>query len=447
MGLKEARRVCLVTLIVILAISAFALDRDMARFAATKETQARELTEGQATKVPSLVWSFFDAVRVDDWETATNLFSRLEQLKGTRPNPEPDSPAAALRTSVWPPLAETSGAYESFQNWDNKWLHRFAHEIIDSIPKESIYFGGTDPGRFIISAFSESHRDGEPFFTITQNQLADVGYLDYLRSMYGTKIKVPTTEDLRKVFQEYVADARERLKAGRLKPGEDVRIVEEQVQVSGHVAVMELNARMAKIVVAKNSGREFYVEESYPLDWMYPYLSPHGLIFKLNPSPLVGLRKEMVERNDEFWRHLTGEIVGNWLTDKTSVEEICDFTDRVYGQENLQGFKGDLGFIRSTATQKCFAKLRASIAGLYVWRAQRTKDEEERNRLRKSADLAYRQAIVMCPYSPEAVFRYCQLLKETKRTDDALLIAKTAARLEPDNASVANLVRSLRRLE
>src|SRR5262245_122903 len=201
------------------AYKTFALDRDMARFAAAKETQARELADAQANKIPSQVWSFFDAVRVDDWETATNLFARLDAMKGTRANPTPDSPAFALRQPVWATIAETYGAYEAFQNWDNKWLRRFGREVIDSIPKESIYFGGTDPGRFIISALSESHRDGEPFFTLTQNQLADATYLDYLRRMYGAKIQVPSTEDLRKVFQDYVADARQRLKTGRLKPG------------------------------------------------------------------------------------------------------------------------------------------------------------------------------------------------------------------------------------
>ena len=435
------------TFILLFAHGAFALDRDMARFAAAKETQARELADSQANKAPSLVWSFFDAVRVDDWETATNLFARLDVMKGARANPAPDSPAFALRQPVWATIAETYGAYEAFQNWDNKWLRRFGREVIDSIPKESIYFGGTDPGRFIISALSESHRDGEPFFTITQNQLADASYLDYVRRMYGSKIQIPSVEDLRKVFQDYVADARERLRTGRLKPGEDVRIVDEQVQVSGQVAVMELNARLTKIIFSRNQGREFYVEESFPLDWMYPYLSPHGLIFKLNSTPLAGLRKETVERNEDYWRRLTAEIVGNWMTDKTTVEEICDFTEKVYHQENLKGFKGDAGFVQSDDTQKCFSKLRSSIAALYVWRAQRAKDEEERNRLRKSADLAYRQAIAMCPYSPEAVFRYCQLLRETKRIDDALLIAKTAARFEPDNSSVANLIRSLRRSE
>ena len=28
---------------------------------------------------------------------------------------------------------------------------------------------------------------------------------------------------------------------------------------------------------------QFFVEESYVLPWMYPYLKPHGLIMRLDP--------------------------------------------------------------------------------------------------------------------------------------------------------------------
>src|SRR5215471_19201215 len=59
-----------------------ALDQDLRRFVAAKESQARELAKTQTNKVPSIVWSFFDAVRVDDWETATNLGARLSRMSG-----------------------------------------------------------------------------------------------------------------------------------------------------------------------------------------------------------------------------------------------------------------------------------------------------------------------------------------------------------------------------
>ena len=43
----------------------------------------------------------------------------------------------------------------------------------------------------------------------------------------------------------------------------------------------------------------------------------------------------------------------------------------------------------------------------------------------KEADFALKQAFAFCPYSPEAVFRYVQLLMTTQRLDDAIIIATT----------------------
>jgi len=428
-------------------VTAGATDSDMARFAAAKEAQAREFATAQTNKVPDLVWSFFDAVRVDDWETATNLGAGLEKASGRYTHSDPKALSEALQSPVWQTISETIGAYDQFHDWDNKWLRRFGREIIESIPKGSIYFGGTDPGRYLITVLSESHREGKPFFTITQNQLADATYLDYVRLLYGKKIYVPTAEDSQKVFQDYVTDAQRRLEAGKLKPGEDVRVVENRVQVSGQVAVMEINGQLAKIIVEKNPDRAFYLEESFPLDWMYPHLSPHGLIFELHPKPLLQLRAETVLKDQEYWRKFVGELVGDWMAEKTSVREICNFTEKIYLRKDLKGFTGDAGFAKNHEVQKCFSKLRSSIAGLYAWRAEHSKDEDEQDRMRKAADLAFRQAFVLCPDSPEVVFRYSQLLLSRKRVDESILVAETALRFDPDNASIKQLVRSLRQAE
>ena len=85
----------------------------------------------------------------------------------------------------------------------DKYAIAFGNDIIQSIPAGSIYFGGADPGRFVVTALMESHADGKPFFMLSQNPLADVTYLHYLRAMYGGKIYTPTDEDLQKSFQDY----------------------------------------------------------------------------------------------------------------------------------------------------------------------------------------------------------------------------------------------------
>src|SRR5882724_4727660 len=431
------------SLVAISFANASAVDPDLARFATAKQTQVREYAQALTNKVPSIVWSLFDAVRVDDWQTATNLAARIDQASGRFPDSgtnEAFSPA--LRTLIWPPISEMIGSHEQFHNWDNTLLRRFGNEIIDSIPRGSIYFGGTDPGRFVISVLSESHRDGKPFFTLTQNQLADQTYLAYLRKMYGGRIYIPTDDDSQTAFQDYLADAQARLKNGKLKPGEDVRIVDNRVQVSGQVAVMAINGLLVKIILNKNPSREFYIEESFPLEWMYPQLSIHGLIFQLHAKPIVGLNMEMVRTDQAYWKKLTGELVGDWITDSTSAKGVCDFVDKIFLRKDYEGFKGDLRFAKNEEAQKTFSKLRSSIAGLYIWRAEHARDAGEKSEAQRAADLALRQAYALCPYSPEALFRYTKLLTDLNRPDDAFLAAKTSLRLDPNNASVQELVRS-----
>jgi hypothetical protein len=48
----------------------------------------------------------------------------------------------------------------------------------------------------------------------------------------------------------------------------------------------------------------------------------------------------------------------------------------------------------------------------------------------KEADFAFRQAFVLCPGSPEVVFRYVSLLASQKRLDDAIVVAEAAVSLE-----------------
>jgi len=424
-----------------------ALDPDLGRFAAAKQRQLQDYAETLTNKLPSIVWSFFDAVRVDDWETATNLAARLDHISGRFPNSFRIQTSPALRSAVWAPISEMIGAYEEFHKWNNKWLHRFGREIIDSIPRGSVYFGGTDPGRFLISALSESHSDGKPFFTLTQNQLADLTYLQYLRKMYGQALSIPSDEDSQKAFEEYITDAQERLKNGKLEDGEDVRIVNGRVQVSGQVAIMKINGLLVKIIMDKNTGRQFYLEESFPLTWMYSHLSPHGLIFELHRQPLRTLSAETMLKDQAYWKKFTTDLIGDWIQERTSLKEICDFVDLTYRKDDLAGFKGDPSYARDEEAQKCFSKLRSSIAGLYSWRADQAVDPDEKQQAQKAADLAFRQAYALCPFSPEVLFRYTKLLLDLKRPDDAILAAKTSLRFDPENKAFQDLVRSLTRAE
>src|SRR5262249_17931563 len=135
--------------------------------------------------VSSDVWAFFRTAESGKFSSITNAFERLKkrssQYEGSKDDPAVGSP-------VWQQVIEIYLATEALGNGDAKYSRAFGDSVIKSIPRGSIYFGGTDPGRGLITAMSRSHAEADPFFTLTQNALADSRYLDYLRAMYGARI-------------------------------------------------------------------------------------------------------------------------------------------------------------------------------------------------------------------------------------------------------------------
>jgi beta-lactamase regulating signal transducer with metallopeptidase domain/tetratricopeptide (TPR) repeat protein len=414
-------------------------------FAQAKEKQSRELAAKAGEQISPEFQKFFDAAIKGDWRTVTNRFAYYLQhqppyTKGT------NGMEAPPRAAYWQPVLELDLAYSQVINCDPKYTALLADGIINSIPAGSIYLGGTDAGRSVPTAFCKSSIEADPFFSLTQNAVTDSGYLNYLRAMYGGKIYIPTEEDSQRCHQEYLADAQRRLQENKLRPGEDVRMVDGKVQVSGHVAVIGVRGPLTKVIFDRNPDREFYVEESFPLDWMFPYLEPHGLIMKLNRQPLTQLPEETIARDHEYWRKLVAGMVGGWLDEKTPVTEIASFIDRIYVRHNLVGFTGDPRFVQNDYAGKIFCKLRCSIGGLYSWRFSpnappeyRPKSYAENQALVQEADFAFRQAFALCPSSPEAVFRYAQLLMQLHHWDDAILVAETCLKLDPHNGQVMGL--------
>jgi len=105
-----------------------------------------------------------------------------------------------------------------------------------------------------------------------------------------------------------------------------------------------------------------------------------------------------------------------------------------------------LGFLQNAYSHRTFSKLRASIAGLYVWRVSHAAGATDQARMVREADFAFRQAWALCPYSPEAVFRYVNFLVDQKRVDEAILVAGTATKLpqSKDNTQLVQLVNQLK---
>lgn len=429
--------------------SATSLPPEIRSFIRDKEAHARSLARELDLNISSDVWAFFATAHTGSVTDVTNAFERLKtragQYAGSRPDPKVTNP-------IWQTVVEVELAVEAFAGDDPRYSLAFGRGVIDSLPPGSIYFGGTDPGRGLVTALSRSHAEGDPIFTLTQNALADRYYLDYLRATYGERLQLPDENDSRAAFEEYLQEARRRKESGQLLPGEQVDIVKDpggrdRIQVSGNVSVMAINALLVKRIFEANEDREFFIEESFPLTWTYPHLTPHGYIFKLNREPLDNLPAEIVRKDREFWRQQQKTMIGDWLGPETTIEEICSFARTVFGRRDFDDFTGDRLFVEDQYAHKLYSKLRASMAGMYWWRATNARTAEEREWMTDEAGFAYRQAFAMCPYSPEATYHLVQVLTAMDQLGDALRLAETARMLEPENEYFQSLVSQLKQDE
>lgn len=386
-------------------------------FVAQKEAQVNS-APGAST---AAFGPFFAAAQKGDWPAVDKAFNEARQHapsfqhSGTNDERLVGTQLAAMM--------EIDGALWAFSQGDQTYPALYADDIIQSIPLGSIYFGGTDSGRFLVTAMQKSQVNGDPFLTLTQNALADGTYLDYLRSMYGDKIYIPTPEDLQKCFSDYDADAKIRLKNHQLKKGENVHVDEKGgVEVSGLVAVMEINGLIAKVIFDKNTNQDFYIEQSFPFDWMYPYLEPHGLILKLNHQPLDELSDDIIQADHDYWTNAVSPLIGDWLNSDTSVQDIVAFAHKVFYQHDYSGFTGARGYVENKYASRAFAWERGNIARLYVWRMNRAGMADEKERMASAADFAFRQALALCPSENQTVNDYVDFLKGQNRNGDAAFV-------------------------
>ncbi|MGO8764635.1 MAG: hypothetical protein ACLQSR_05805 [Limisphaerales bacterium] len=415
----------------------------MKSFVAEKSAQAEAADKVSGQAMPPELNRFFKDAGNGNWLAVSNDF---ESLKKHAPQfGFSDKLDERLTGTIWQTTIEVWGALNALANCDQKYSSLYANEIINSIPPGSIYFGGTDPGRFLISGMEKSQVKATPFFLITQNAMANGTYLDYVRSMYGSQLYIPTSEDSEKCFMDYVSDAKERLQKNQLKPGENVQVDPNsgRVAVSGQVAVMSINGLLAKIIFDQNSNQEFYVEQSFPLDWMYPYLEPHGLILKLDRQPLTELPDSIVQQDHDYWSKLIQPMIGDRLNDDTTVQQVADFAKKVFQENDFAGFTGDPKFVQNDYSCRMFSKERSSIADLYVWRMNHAVGSEEKHRMARAAEFAFLQSWALCPYSPDVVYRYANLLLSEKRLSDALLIAETTLEMPELKGQAGDQMRTL----
>ncbi len=361
------------------------------------------MAEKLGIKVTPQMEHFFDLAESGNFAEMKTLFDSLTTKRDPKSYP----------VELLAPLKETFGVAEVTHDWPAQKLLDYGETILNSLRPGMVYFGGTDPGRFIPTLLNETGT-GDPHIILTQNAFADSSYLDYVRYLYGDQMSTLDRDDSQNGFTAYMEDGRKRLQHDadfpdepkQLLPGEDLQIKEDgRFQASGQVAVMGVNERLLQAFLDKNPDLSFALEESFPLKSTYARAAPLG--------PLMELRVTDAQR--EFTPGAAAQSLDYWRT--TADQLLADTAD---------GSANDY-------VLKTYSKMAATQAALFA-----------DHQLSAPAEQAFQIATQMYPGNADAVQPYVNLLLAQQRYADAIKVAQNAVNASPGNAQLLALLQQLR---
>ena len=359
------------------------------QFGRSRRELVHEIARRTGKAIPSAVEKFFDAIEAGDWNEIDAQWKVLAE----------HSSQYAFSKEHWPDLdpfwmsvLDAYGVAEQAHLWPAQKLLDYGNAILDSLRPGMVYVGGTDAGRWIPELLNETS-GGEPHIAITQNAFADGRYLEFMQTLYGERFAALTDEDSKRALEEFKTDARKRLEHDQqfpdepkqVRPGENIKIVNGEVQVSGGTGVMAINERLLQMLMAKNPELSFAIEQSALMTSTFANATPVGPIMEL------GVRDEQ----NALTRERAAQSVDYW---------------RTTAQQLLSDSQADSDEVRGS-----YAKLALNQASLLL----------DRN-YTAEAEQTFRLALDIAPSSREAVFTYVNLLTEQNRVEDAIAIAEKA---------------------
>ncbi len=358
---------------------------------------ARTIAKRSGQEVPPEIEAFFNAIEEGNWDEIHSRWRELaththqyEYSKSDRPDLEP----------YWAMVLDAYGVAEQAHEWPAQQLLDYGNAILDSLPPGMVYVGGTDNGRWVPELLNET--SGDPHIIVTQNALADGTYLDFVRELYGDQFNTLSPEDLQRAFQEYTADAQKRLQHDQdfpdepkqVRPGENTKMVDGKVQVSGVTSVMAINEKLLQFLMQKNPDLSFAMQESFPLPGLYAGAAPLGPLMQLGAAGSQNsFAAEGAAQSVDYWRTATETL----LADPAAVSEYA-----------LRSYSHD---VNSTA----------NLLAAHNYTAE--------------AEQAYRLSTQIWPGNPDATKGLATILTRVGRTDEALQLLDSFARNYPDQRS------------
>jgi hypothetical protein len=372
------------------------------QFGRSRLELVRNLARRSGKAVPPEIERFFAAIESGRWEEIDAQWMNLAQLSGQYDkaqfaSKEPLPPIPDLNL-YWSAVLDAYGVAEQAHDWPAQKLLDYGNAILNALKPGMVYLGGTDSGRWIPELLNET--SGEvPHIIVTQNAMADSRYLDYMQTLYGDQMNTLTAEDSKQAFDAYVTDARRRLEHDQqfpdepkqVRPGEDIRIIDNRTEVSGQVAVMTINEKLVQALMQKNPDLSFAIQESSPLPGTYNDAVPLGPLMELrNPDGPSAFTAERATESVDYWRSAAQEVLF------------------------------DLNTVCSPAALQSYSHDAVSAANLLAGHNFTAEAEE-----------AFRLATQIWPENPESVGGLAALLASTGRDTEARGLLDDFARRHP----------------
>ena len=371
----------------------------LTQFARSRRELVQALARRSGVEVPDDVNRFFDAVESGDWD---EVQARFQVINGGDTSAGHGAGRPPGVNELWPAIIDAYGVAEQVHEWPTQKLLDYGNAVLGSLRPGMVYVGGTDNGRWIPELLNDTS-DGERHIIVTQNGLADARYLEYVTELYSDRLTTLTQEDAQGVFQEYVTDAQKRLEHDQqfpdepkqIRPGEKVTDADGRIQVSGQVAVMQINEKLLQLLMQKNPDLSFAAQESFPMKGMYADAVPLGPLMELRtPDAQNTFTAERAAQSLDYWR-ATAE---NVLADPEAAG--------------------------STAALKSYSHDATSAGNLLA-----------AHNYTAEAEQAYRLSSQLWPGNPEAVGGLSTILARTGRSDEARQLLDDFARNYPDQRS------------
>ncbi|MBX9742518.1 MAG: DUF2723 domain-containing protein [Chthoniobacterales bacterium] len=292
----------------------------------------------------------------------------------------------------------------------------YGHDMLADLPPNSFFFGGTDPGRFVptFMIFGESFEapkskrdpnfDRRDLYVVTQNALADNFYNQYIRSQYSNERPVLFNWLERwlgrdHVYPQSTLTLPHREEIVNLYQNEMLQFQRNPGLPNPQTNPAVLNSDVAEWIFLRNRDQHrFFVEESFPMPWSYPYAIPHGLCYEINHDPVPTLSPEIVAHDQEFWINYIKKL------------------------RSVPGFEND------SLAQHCFAKLRNTTGNLYNYRS-----------MKPEAEFAYRQALDLWPGNSETVENMLNLLLSQSRYQEAEKLVAESLLIDPNSKALQRM--------